>query len=166
MKRKISALMAVILCWFVAAALGQVDDVCETFATDSAGCVAPCTGKPQIDNMITFDNGAGYYHIINVTFTCSAFGTNRCSQTTQVPTAQVNSWCYQQGGGGSGPDCFCDGTPPVCPPEECDLVRQSSNSHAPRGAMQREWNVEFLDLSFLRQPAKPGENRQAPQNNQ
>jgi hypothetical protein len=98
MRRNVAALAAILLCCLTEAAVGQADGVCETFATDSAGCVAPCTGKPQIDNMVYNDNGPGYYHIINVTFTCSASGTNSCSQTSQVPTAEVNPSCPQTGG--------------------------------------------------------------------
>ena len=96
------------------------DTTCEDFQVDEPTCVAPCSGSPTITNMIVGDNGAGVNHIEYQTFTCSSSGKSSCTQTTQIPTAVVNSWCESGGGGGGCSDvggndlcfeCGCGGSP-------------------------------------------------------
>lgn len=119
--------LLVALCSFGRAA--AQDQVCENFEVDSPDCIAPCTGSPQINNMIVLDNGPGINHIEYETFTCSNPVKQSCSQNNLVQVSVINSWCDQGGGGGGGGckdgDCPCDDG--SCDGECCSDSRNHSS---------------------------------------
>lgn len=169
MRTNVCALLIAVLPCLVAPAVGQ-DGTCEDFELGSPECVAPCTGKPQIDNMTVGYIGSGNYHIEYETFTCSSSAPNNCKQTTQVPTAQINSLCGDGGGGGDGgcgdDKCYCDDG--SCGADCCTEIRRRDSGAAERARWsERKLQLELLDMPVLRSPAvKPEENRHTSQNNQ
>lgn len=110
------------------------DGTCETFDLDSPECLAPCTGSPKIDNMIVGDEGSGIFHIEYQLFTCSAQKGNSCNGSGLDPVAEVNSWCYQ---GGGGDPCGGDND---CSANEC-CVNGSCSGCQEQGAFGKRWQV-------------------------
>jgi hypothetical protein len=130
-----------VLLLVVSCCLGRAaaqDGTCETFDLDSPECSAPCTGTPQIDNMIVGYESSGYFHIEYQVFTCASTPKgNSCNASSLVQVAQVNSWCYQGGGVGGGEPCGGDND---CSASERCYSGSCSACHE-QGEFGKRWQI-------------------------
>jgi len=138
------------------------DSTCAIFETEEIACNdAPykaCSSRAALSGVIVGGGtDFGCNHPVTQPLTCP--GGSSCPSTTYQLVSVSNPYCEQTytecgcldcgGGGGGGQDCSCDGTPPVCPPEECDLIEQAPKSGKPsvegRNAARVERNIVAAD---------------------